>query len=117
MSITVGVDSVTFHISRVLTSAVFVGIGAVVALMAGEKAKIPKSPLWFLVALVGLGAGLATFLAGWASVKVSIGVGLGMMIFGVSLGFDKGAARLGGAIALLAAGTAWVGWNIYLMVR
>jgi hypothetical protein len=117
MSITVAVDSVTFLISRVLTAAVFVGIGAVVALMAGEKARLPKKPLRFLVALVGLGAGIAAFLAGWASVKVSIGVGLGMMIFGISLGFDKGAERRGGPIALLAAGAAWVGWNIYLMIR
>ena len=117
MSVTVSVDPVTLYISRGLTSAVFAGIGAVVALMAGEKAKMPKRPLWFLVALVALGAGLASFLAGWASVKLSIGVGLGMVILGVSLARDKGAARLAGGIALLAAGAAWVGWNVYLMVR
>jgi len=122
MSIVVGVDSVTFLISRVLTSAVFVGIGGVVAWMAGEKLRMPKRPLWFLVALVGLGAGLAAFLAEWASIKLSLGVGLGVMILGASLAFEKGAAnkgiaRLGGAIALLAAGAAWAGWNVYLMFR
>ena len=122
MSITVGVDSVTFLVARVLTSAVFVGIGGLVALLAGEKVKMPKRALWVLVALVGLGAGLASFLAEWASIKLSLGVGLGMMIFGASLAFEKGAmskgaARLGGAIALLAVGAAWVGWNGYLMFR
>jgi hypothetical protein len=44
------------------------------------------------------------------------------MILGASLAFEKGAttkgaARLLGAIGLLAAGTAWVGWNGYLMFR
>jgi hypothetical protein len=122
MSITVGVDPVTFFVARVLTSAVFVGIGGLVALLAGEKVKIPKRPLWVLVALVGLGAGLGSFLAEWASVKLSLCVGLGVMIFGASLAFEKGAtskgpARLAGAIALLAVGAAWVGWNGYLMFR
>ena len=122
MSITVGVDPVTFFVARVLTSAVFVGIGGLVALLAGEKVKIPKRPLWVLVALVGLGAGLGSFWAGWASVKLSLCIGLGVMIFGASLAFEKsatskGAARLAGAIALLAGGAAWVGWNGYLMFR
>ena len=122
MSITVGVDSVTFLVTRVLTATVFVGIGGVVALVAGEKVKVPKRPLWVLVALVGLGAGLASFLAEWASIKLSLCVGLGMMFAGASLAFEKGAmskgaARLGGALALLAAGAAWIGWNGYLMFR
>jgi hypothetical protein len=122
MSITIGVDPVTFLVSRVITSAAFMGIGALVALIAGEKLKIPRLPLRFLVAFVGLGTGIATFLAEWASIKLSILVGLGVMIFGASLAFEqsatsKGAARLVGGIALLAAGAAWVGWNVYLMFR
>jgi hypothetical protein len=122
MSITIGVDPVTFLVSRVITSAAFMGIGALVALIAGEKMKIPRLPLRFLVAFVGLGTGLATFLAEWASIKLSILVGLGVMIFGASLAFEKsatrkGAARLAGGIALLAAGAGWVGWNVYLMFR
>jgi hypothetical protein len=122
MSITIGVDPVTFLVSRVITSATFMGIGALVALMAGEKMKIPRLPLRFLVALVGLGTGLATFLAEWASIKLSMLVGLGVMVFGFSLAFEKSATRKGvasivGGIALIAAGAAWVGWNGYLMVR
>ena len=122
MSLTVDVDPVTFLISRIITSAVFVGIGATVALMAGEKLKLPKTPLWVLVLTAGLGSGLGSFLAEWASIKLSIGVGLGVMIFGASLAFEKGAtnkgaARLGGAFALLAVGTAWSAWNLYVVFR
>ncbi len=122
MSITVGVDPVTFFVARVLTSAVFVGIGGVLAWAAGEKVKVPKRPLWVLVALVGLAAGLASFLAEWASLKVSLGVGLGAAVLGASLAFDKDgssnkvATRLMGA-ALLAVAVAWVGWNGYVVFR
>jgi len=122
MSITVGVDPVTFLVARVLTSAVMAGIGGFVALLAGERAKAPKRPLWAAVALVGLGAGLASFWAEWASVKLSLGIGLGVMVVGATLAFERGATTHGpakrvGAIALFAVGTAWVGWNGYLMFR
>ena len=122
MSITVGVDPVTFNIARVLTSAVFAGIGGVVVLVAGEKFKIPKRLLRLLVAVAALGAAIGTFYAGWASIKLSLGFGIGMAILGASMAFEKaaaskGAARLGGALALLATGTAWVAWNAYSMFR
>jgi len=122
MSIIVGVDSVTFNIARVLTSAVIAGIGWLVVLMAGEKFKIPKGLLRILAPVAALSAGLGTFFAGWASIKLSLCVGISMIIVGALLSFEKGAtnksvARLGGAIALLVTGTAWLAWNLYLMFR
>ena len=122
MSITVGVDPVTFNIARVLTSAVFAGIGGVVVLVAGEKFKIPKRLLRLLVAVAALGAAIGTFYAGWALIELSVLFGIGMAILGASMAFEKaaaskGAARLGGALALLATGTAWVAWNAYSMFR
>ena len=72
MSISVGVDAVTFNIARVLTSALIAGVIGVFVSMAGEKYKIPNRPLWFLVAAAVLGAALGAFFAGWASLKVSL---------------------------------------------
>jgi len=122
MSITVGVDSVTFNIARVLTAVSLGGIGGIAVMLAGEKVKLSRGLLRPLAAVAALGAGVGSFLAEWASIKLSLCIGLGMMILGASFAFEKGAmkkgvARLGGAILLLVAGAAWVAWNCYLMFR
>jgi hypothetical protein len=121
MSITIDVDPVTYLVSRVLTAGVFVGIGAAIAWMAGEKLKLPNQPLRVVAALVGLGSGLGSFLAEWASIKLSLCVGLTVMIVGATMAFEKQPpktlARLAGAITLLAVGTAWVSWNVYVVFR
>lgn len=122
MSIVVGVDPVTFNIARVLTAVVLGGIGGLVVLLAGEKLKMSKGLLRPLVAVAALAAGLGAFWAEWASIKLSLGVGIGMMILGASLAFEKdaakkGAARIGGALVVLVAGTGWLAWNAYLMFR
>ena len=122
MSISVGVDAVTFNIARVLTSALIAGVIGVFVSMAGEKYKIPNRPLWFLVAAAVLGAALGAFFAGWASLKVSLLAGICMALGGGVLAFQNGgaykrAASLAGGIALVAAGLAWLAWNLYLMFR
>jgi hypothetical protein len=122
MSITVGVDSVTFNIVRVLTAVSIGGIGGLAMLLAGEKFRISSRLLRPLIAVSALGTGLGAFLAAWASIKLSLCFGIGIMILGASLAFEKGAmkkgvARWGGAIALLAAGASWLAWNSYLMFR
>jgi|SRR4026207_1145377 len=121
MSISVGVDAVTLNIARVVTSAAIAGVVGGCAFMAGEKYRIPNGPLWFLVAVAVVVAGLGAFFAGWASIKLSLLAGICMALGGGALalyGFtDKRAASLGGGIALLAAGTAWLAWILYLMFR
>ena len=122
MSIVVDVDPVTFNITRVLTSAVMGGIDGFVVLLAGEKFKVSKGVMRLLVAIAALAAGFGSFWAGWASIRISLVIGIGMMIVGASLAFEKGSAKKGigqvaGALALLVTGTSWLGWNSYLMFR
>ena len=85
MSISVGVDAMTFNIARVLTSAGIAGVVGVFAFMAGEKYKIPDGRLRFLVVVAVLAAGLGAFFAGWASIKLSLLAGICMVLGGVVL--------------------------------
>ncbi len=122
MSIVVDVDPVTFNIARVLTSGVMGGIAGFAVLLAGEKFKVSKGAMRPLVAIAALAAGIGSFWAEWASIKLSLVIGIGMVIVGASQAFEKGSpkngvGRVAGALALFVTGATWLGWNSYLMFR
>ena len=120
MSLEVKVDAVTFIIARVLTAGTMALVGGVLAATAADKLKLVGRLRLPLIYALAIGVGVASFLLGWASVKISIVIGIVIAAAGVALAFDRDApkmraAKIGGGVALLAAGTGWVGWNLYLM--